>query len=134
MIRWFLSRSRRSRFALTSKLPEQPDDGIVAVGHPLLERDDPVVGDVDVLGAHLGAALRDVAEAHAGLLPHELRPIAGIERVHVEAGQLDEEARPREILLLLLVVADDVADVLAQKHSMHLWNSWMRSMSSCIIR
>src|SRR5213594_2843073 len=115
MIRWFLSRSRRSRFALTSELPEQPDDGIVAVGHPLLERDDPVVGDVDVLGAHLGAALRDVAEAHAGLLPHELRPIAGIERVHVEAGQLDEEARPREILLLLLVVADDVADVLAQE-------------------
>src|SRR5439155_1114235 len=91
------------------------DDRIVAVGHPLLERDDPVVGDVDVLGAHLGAALRDVAEAHAGLLPHELRPIAGVERVHVEAGQLDEEARPREILLLLLVVADDVADVLAQE-------------------
>src|SRR3989475_5560418 len=103
MIRWSSSRSRRSRFALTSELPEQPDDGIVVVGHPLLERDDPVVGDVDVLGTYFGAALRDVAQAHAGLLLHELGAIASIERVHVEAGELDEEARPREALLFLLV-------------------------------
>src|SRR5882762_9172162 len=109
------SRSGPSRFALSSELPEQPDDGVEAVDHPLLERDDAVVGDVDVLGTHLGAALGDVAQAHARLLLHELRAVASVEWVHVEAGQLDEEARHGEALLQLLVVADDVAHVLAQE-------------------
>src|SRR5436189_277872 len=38
-----------------------------------------------------------------------------VERVHVEAGHLDEEARAREGRLVLLVVTDDVADVLAEE-------------------
>ena len=47
-------------------LPPGPGERVVVrVGHPLLERDDRVVGDLDVLRADLGAALRDVAQADA---------------------------------------------------------------------
>src|SRR5437870_4017440 len=53
-------------FPLQPSLPHllaQPRHWIVLRrDHPLLQRDDPVVGDVDALRAHLRAALRDVAE------------------------------------------------------------------------
>jgi len=48
-----------------------PHDGVERVGRALLERDDPVVGDVDVLGTDLGAALGDVAEADPRVLLDE---------------------------------------------------------------
>src|SRR2546425_5819047 len=104
-------------FALeTAELAEQPDDGVEeVVRHPFLERDDRVVRDVDLLGADFRAALRDVAEPDARGLPYELRAVERIERVHVQARQLDEEPRPREGALVLLVVPDDVADVLAEE-------------------
>src|SRR5467141_4977346 len=108
--------SSRGLLLLGAELPQQPDDGIEElVGHPLLERDDPVVGDVNVLGTDLGAALGDVAEADAGRVLDVGRAVHRVERVHVEAGELDEEAWPRERALVLLVIADDVADVLAQE-------------------
>src|SRR3989454_8188637 len=69
----------------------------------------------DVCSSDLGTTLRDVAEADAGRVLDEGRAVDCVERVHVEAGQLDEEARPRERVLVLLVVADDVADVLAEE-------------------
>src|SRR4030095_1740174 len=50
---------------LASELAHQPDARLQRVGRPFLERNDPVVGDVDVLGADLGAAFRDVAEPDA---------------------------------------------------------------------
>src|SRR2546428_3047590 len=108
--------SSRGLLVLGAKLAQQPHDGIEElVGHPLLERDDRVVRDTDVLGTDLGTTLRDVAEADAGRVLDEGRAVDRVERVHVEAGQLDEEARPRERALVLLVVADDVADVLAEE-------------------
>src|SRR6476661_1120433 len=97
----------RRHFALASELAQQPHDGIEKlVGHPLLERDDRVVGDVDVLGTDLGAALGDVAEADAGRVLDEGGAVHRVERVHVEARQLDEEARARERALVLFVVAN----------------------------
>src|SRR5690242_3481349 len=111
---WIFLRSGR-RFLVAAELPDDPDDRVEAVGHPLLQRDDAVVGDVDVLGADLGAALGDVAESDAGLLADELAPVAGIERMHLEPRDLDEKPGAGELLLVLLVVADDVADVLAQE-------------------
>src|SRR5438552_14954061 len=112
---WIFTPSR-GLLLLGAELSQQPDDGIEElVGHPLLERDDPVVGDVNVLGTDLGAALGDVAEADAGRVLDVGRAVHRIERVHVEAGQLDEEARPRERALVLLVIAADVADVRAQE-------------------
>src|SRR5437867_7451388 len=112
---WIFTPSR-GLLLLGAELAQQPHDGIEElVGHPLLERDDRVVRDMDVLGADLGTTLRDVAEADAGRVLDEGRAVDRVERVHVEAGQLDEEARPRERALVLLVVADDVADVLAEE-------------------
>src|SRR5439155_1306944 len=106
---WIFTGARSGLRALrTAELPQQPDDGIERVGHPLLEGDDPVVGDVDVLGADLGAALGDVAEPNPGVLLDEGRTIARVQRMHVEARDLDEETRSREHALLVLVIADDV--------------------------
>src|SRR5262245_4617931 len=105
----------RRRLGLAAELPQEPDDGIEIVGHALLHRNDAVVGDVDVLGTDLRAALGDVAEPDAGVPAHDLRAVDGVLRVHVQAGRLDEEAWPREGALQLLVVADDVADVLAEE-------------------
>src|SRR5882724_7560479 len=98
---------------LAPELPQEPQDGVERVGRPLLERDDPVVGDLDVLGTDLGAALGDVAEPDPRVLLDEGRAVAGVQRMHVEARDLDEEARSGEDALLVLVVADHVADVLA---------------------
>src|SRR5512144_805377 len=102
---WIFMRSGR-RLLVAADLPDDPHDRVEAVGHPLLQRDDAVVGDVDVLGADLGAALGDVAEPDARLLADELGPVAGVERVHLEPRDLDEEPRAGEMLLVVLVVAD----------------------------
>src|SRR5262249_35990251 len=111
-VRWVASRGR----LLAAQLPEHPHDGVVVVvDHALLQRNDRVVGDLDVLRADLGAALRDVAEPEAGSRPDELPAVHGVERVHVQLGQAHEEARPEELGLVLVVVPDDVADVLAQE-------------------
>ena len=45
----------------------------------------------------------------------ELAPVVGVERVHVELGVAQEEARAGEGRLVVLVVTDDVAGVLAQE-------------------
>src|SRR3989442_4828476 len=64
--------SSRGLLLLTAEPAQQPHDGIEElVGHPLLERDDRVVRDVDVLGADLGTTLR--SEEHTSELqsrPH----------------------------------------------------------------
>src|SRR2546425_11607001 len=107
-------RRSRPRLLPAAELAEEPDDGVEVVGHPLLHGDDAIVGDVDMLGADLAAALGDVAEPDPRLLADELRAVDGVERMHVQAGDLDEESRSRE-RLLQIVVADHVADVLAQE-------------------
>src|SRR5690242_18031498 len=104
---------------LTPALPRKnlhqlPDRIVELVHHALLERYDGVVRDRDPLGTHLGTTLRDVAVADA-LRLLELRDAVGdVERVHLQCRNVHEEARPDE-LLLLLVLAQHVADVLAQK-------------------
>ena len=88
---------------------------VAAVGDALLERDERVVGDVDVLGAHLGAALGDVAVAQAVVVDGHLAAVDGVERVHVQLGDPHEEARTGERGLVLLVVTHRVAGVVAQE-------------------
>src|SRR6202041_2054010 len=96
-------------------LAPEPGHRVVAgVDHALLHRDDAVVGDLYVLGAHLGAALRDVAHAQAAVV-RQLAAVVDVEGVHLELGEADEEAGPGVLGLVLLVVADDVADVLAHE-------------------
>src|SRR6185503_19783151 len=104
------------------------DRVVLAIDHALLQRDDAVVGDADVLGADLGAAPRDVAQARAELLADLGDAVVGVERVHLQAGQPDHEARAVErpgggaagagrlgLERGLVAVAQDVADVLAQE-------------------
>src|SRR5207247_9779945 len=95
---------------LTPELPQQPNDRIEAVRHALLERDDRVVGDVEPLGTHLGAALGDVAEPDPGGGPAERGAIARAARGHFERRELDEKPAPRESRVVLLVVAHDIAE------------------------
>jgi len=42
-------------------------------------------------------------------------PVPGVQRMHFELGDPHQEARAGECLLVLLVIADHVADVLAQE-------------------
>ena len=70
---------------------------------------------MDALRAHLAAALGDVAVAQAEVLLRGVPPVDDVERVHVQLGQPDEEPRPGEGRLVLLVVTDDVAGVLAEE-------------------
>src|SRR5262245_1462331 len=80
----------------------------------LFEGNDGVVGDGDVFGANLGAALGDVAQTDTELLTQHVSAVAIVERMHFEAGDAHKEARPAESVLLL-VVAQHVADVLAEE-------------------
>src|SRR6185369_11299184 len=100
---------------LPSEHPEQPLHRIIEpVDHALLHRNDRVVGDVNVLGAHVRAALRDVAQPDAAFFPQMLQPIIRVERLHLERRAVHEKARPHE-LGMHVVVPEDVANVLAQK-------------------
>src|SRR6478735_4160931 len=108
--------SGRSALAATDLRAQPHERVVVTADHALLHRDDRVVGDLDVLGADLGAALRDVAHPDALLLPGEVDPVvARVERVHVQLRGADEEARAGEGLLVVLVVTHDVAGVLAEE-------------------
>src|SRR5262245_54604530 len=76
-------------------LATQPRDRVVAVvDDALLQRNDRVVGDPDLLGAHLRTALRDVAEPEPHLRLEQGTPVVRVERVHLELGVADEHAWP----------------------------------------
>src|SRR5208282_2619715 len=84
------------------------------VDDALLERNDGVVRDVNFLGADFGAAFRDVAEADAEVVLEKRGAIEGVERMHFETGDTDEEARAAEFFLVV-VLSEDVANILAEK-------------------
>src|SRR6266850_92851 len=93
--------------ALASEFPQQPDDGVEGVGDPLLERDDAVVGDVDVLGTDLGealVALVELLDAIDVLLHHPVGAV-GLRRLEAE----------RRHLLGLLVVEGHVGHEVANQ-------------------
>src|SRR6185369_4459282 len=94
-----LSRLRPASTALEH--PQEPGERIVeAIDDPLLERNDRVVRDRDLLGADLGAALRDVAVADAVLLLQVDHAVRGIQRMHLERRGIGEEARADELAVL----------------------------------
>ena len=68
-----------------------------------------------MLGAHLGAALSDVAVPETEILLGHFLAIQGVEGVHVQLGGTHEKTRAGEGLLVLLVVAHHMADVLTEK-------------------
>ena len=60
--------ARMAGFFALDFTQEYLDWVIIAVHHPFLERDDGVVGDVDVFGAHFRTAFRDVAQTESRLV------------------------------------------------------------------
>src|SRR5256885_11635887 len=67
------------------------------VHHALLERDDGVIRDVNLLRANLRAAFRDVAKSEAEFVLEQRGAVAAVERMHIEAGDADEEAWTGEL-------------------------------------
>src|ERR1035437_9844478 len=85
----------------------------VLVRLALLERDDRVVGDVDVFRAQLGAALGDVATPEPTLGARLLGAIEDVLGMHLQPRDTHEEPRSIE-LVRQPMGAVDVAHILAQ--------------------
>src|SRR6516162_114903 len=118
---WFLS--------CTADLADQHEERVIEFIHnPLLERDNGIVGDVNLFRADLRAAFRDVALADAQFLAQQPAARCAVHGVHLQTGHAHKKARPRE-LFLLVVLAQNVATFWQRKHSMHLRNSCTRSTS-----
>src|ERR1700733_7113109 len=108
-------RRRPGRLRPPRDLRAEPDQRIESpTRHALLHRDDRVVGDLDVLGADLGAALGDVAVPEAEVVLRDVAPVGLVGRVHLELRDAHQEPRAGERGLVVLVVADRVEGVLAE--------------------
>src|ERR1035437_4044461 len=94
--------------------PEPAERIVVFVHDAFFQWNDRVVGDGDVFGADLGAALGDVAKADAVRLLQLWQTIFCVKRVHFQRGGIDQKARADEFVVLV-VVAQNVADVLTEK-------------------
>jgi hypothetical protein len=100
---------------LAADLTEEHGQRVVElVYHSLFERDDGVVRDANLLGTNLRTAFRDVAITQAQLVLQKGSAVKAVEGMHLETGNTNEEARARE-LFLLVVFAKNVANVLAEK-------------------
>src|SRR5712691_4234735 len=100
---------------LTRQLSQKPPHRIVeVVNHALFQRNDRVVGDVNVFGTDFGAALGDVAEADSKFVLQQLTSIQAVEWVHFQTRDANKEAWAPE-LFLLIVIAQHVANVLAEE-------------------
>jgi hypothetical protein len=96
-------------------LPKQHSQRIVKLVHDaLFEWDDGVVRDANLLGTNFRTAFCDVAISKAKLALQKGSAVEAVEGMHLETGDTNEEARPRE-LLLLVVFAKNVTHVLAEK-------------------
>ena len=70
------------RLPVTADLADEPHQGVEVVGHPLLERDDAVVGDVDVFRTDLRTALGNVASL-------EMHPLDTLDRLPLVRNDLN---------------------------------------------
>ena len=84
------------------------------VDDTFLERNNGVVGDRNVLRANLGATLGDVAVTDAVTFFQLVGSIEDVERMHLELRGVNQKSRAHE-LLVELMIAKNVADILAQK-------------------
>jgi hypothetical protein len=77
-------------------------------------RSDSVVGDLNIFGAHFGAAFGDVAITNPLRLAQFFETAFDIERMHLESGHINQKARPDESIVHPMI-AQHVADILAKK-------------------
>src|SRR5262245_50294259 len=97
------------------KLSQKPTHWIVEVIHDaLLQRNDRVVGNVNIFGANFRTAFGDIAEANPEFVLQQFGARQTVEWVHFQPGHAHEEARSAK-LVLLLVIAQYVTNVLAEK-------------------
>jgi hypothetical protein len=87
---------------------------IVLVNNALFQRNDRVVGDMNILGTYFGAALRDVAQPDAQIILQQISPRQAVQGMHFQSGNPNEEAWPTE-LLFLFMISQHVADILAKE-------------------
>jgi hypothetical protein len=74
-----------------------------SIYNPFLQGNDRVVRNSDAFGTHLGTAFRDVAQPDAELLPQVFDPVACIEGVHFQRCYIDQESRPDELFVHMVV-------------------------------
>jgi len=104
-----------SRFTFLLHPSPEPTQWIVKlIHHPFLQRNDSVVRDLDAFRANLRATLRDVAIANALRVSQFFDAILGVERMHLQRGDMNQKSRSDEFVVHL-VVAQHVANVLAKK-------------------
>src|SRR5579884_2415374 len=84
-----------------------------AIHHPLLQRNNRIIGDRDALRADFGAAFGDVAEPDHEIAPQLRDAVPRVQRMHFQRRRVHQKARAYE-LSVHLVVPQHVADVLAQ--------------------
>ena len=67
---------------------EEHGDWIVElVDYAFFERDNSIIGNVNVFRTDLSAALGDVAETDASLTLQPLHTVSSVERVHLQTGK-----------------------------------------------
>jgi hypothetical protein len=105
--------------ALTVRLLLQPAPKpakriIKLVHHAFFQRNDSVIGNLNVFRTNFGAAFRDVAVTDPLSVSQVLQPIFGIERMHFQRGHVNQKTRPDEFVVHLMI-AQHMANVLAEK-------------------
>ena len=119
-----------SAYRLKSLFPSQTTGSYLRVGDAFLHRDQRVIGDLDVLGADLGTALGDVAQAKPETLPGPCpcgprRPVDACRAPQCACGKRG----PAKFSLFSSWSRTTWQTFWHRKHSMHLRNSWLRSTS-----
>src|SRR5688572_13959165 len=99
-----------------AQFAEDPAERIVeTVGNSLFQRDDGIVRYVNIFWTYFCAALRYVTHPNSGRTPYELGAVFRVERMHLEFGKANEKPRAVEARLVVGMIPDDVANVLAEK-------------------
>src|SRR5882672_5607645 len=83
------------------------------IHHALFQRDNGVIGNLNVFRTDMGAAFGDVAVADVESFSQLADPVFGVERMHFKGGDVDEKAWADEFGVLVMI-AEDMADILAE--------------------
>src|SRR5690606_12710765 len=84
------------------------------INHPFLQRNDRVVGDGNVFWTDFRTTLGDIAVSDSVPTSQFADAVFGIERMQLKRCGIDQETRTDE-LIVLLVITQDMADILAKK-------------------
>src|ERR1051326_257471 len=98
-----------------TKYTEEFFDRIIKlIDDPLLQRDDRIIRDRNTLRTHFRATFRDIAIPNSLRFRELFKAILRIKRMHLQRSDINEKSRSDK-LLVLIVLAKDVANILTQK-------------------